>query len=89
MCPAYLKTCDQCALRNSCLEPDNELCSVSVADVLAIHQEIFRRLDTMDSLMTMVAADLFEDVGNRYLDISDSIREAHLRNLDVQRLKSI
>lgn len=45
-----------------------------IKEVTAIHNETVRRLVDRDDTPPLELADLFEDVANRYLDISDEIR---------------
>lgn len=45
--------------------------------VVRIHMAMFEKLLAKDERPPLALAELFEDVGNRYLDISDQITEMH------------
>jgi len=45
--------------------------------VVSIHTVMFQKLLFQNEELPLELADLFEDVGNRYLDISDRICELH------------
>jgi len=58
--------------------------SVSLGEVLAVHKEMFSKLVAPDRELSMIVAELFEDIGNRYLDISEEITASILRNADPE-----
>jgi hypothetical protein len=43
--------------------------------IVSTHSEMFRRLLDEEGMLPLELAALFEDVGNRYLDIAERIRE--------------
>ncbi len=47
--------------------------TLDLSRLLAIHREMFNKLVLPDRELSMTVAELFEDIGNRYLDISDEI----------------
>jgi hypothetical protein len=47
--------------------------TLDLSRLLAIHREMFKKLVLPDRELSMTVAELFEDIGNRYLDISDEI----------------
>lgn len=47
--------------------------TLDLSRLLAIYREMFNKLVLPDRELSMTVAELFEDIGNRYLDISDEI----------------
>jgi hypothetical protein len=47
--------------------------TLDLSRLLAIHREMFNKLVLPNRELSMTVAELFEDIGNRYLDISDEI----------------
>jgi len=45
---------------------------------------MFNKLVLPDRELSMIVAELFEDIGNRYLDISDEISASIKRNSTLQ-----
>jgi hypothetical protein len=50
-----------------------DMTTLSLRDVLAIHQMMFDRLLVDEDLFARELAELLEDVANRYLDLSEEI----------------
>jgi hypothetical protein len=57
--------------------------SASLGRLLVIHQEMFSELVAPDRQLSMTVAELFEDIGNRYLDIAEEISAAIARRREV------
>jgi hypothetical protein len=58
--------------------------TLDLSRLLAIHREMFNKLVLPDRELSMIVAELFEDIGNRYLDISDEISASIKRNSTLQ-----
>lgn len=52
---------------------------------LIIQSEMFRRLLDTTPKPSLLLAELLEDTGNRYLDLSDLVSEAYSDNLKVEK----
>jgi hypothetical protein len=53
-----------------------------VTRLLEIHREMLKKLVLPDRELSMIIAELFEDIGNRYLDISDEISASINRHIE-------
>lgn len=51
--------------------------------LVKLHNEMLTRVVNNDQTRSLDLAELFEDVGNCYLDVSDQIRAAYLREAQV------
>lgn len=70
---------------NLSLVPKSPVAADEIADffrkdlreIVSTHRAMFEKLLFRNEKLPLELADLFEDVGNRYLDISDRISEMH------------
>ncbi|MGB8278897.1 MAG: hypothetical protein WCF20_13325 [Methylovirgula sp.] len=53
----------------------NEILSVRLREIVGIHNVMFQRLLFEQPVMAVLLAELFRDVGETYLEISESLRK--------------